>query len=103
MDICVAYVHKLGYVYQGYVYQNINRKLVCLYLILGVLKLKSLRSNCSKYGFVSVINDLTGLLMLMLCACVCVDVYTFLSNSFYPSILYSCLLVDVFMLSGPYV
>ena len=63
MDICVAYVHKLGYVYQGYVYKNINRKLVCLYLIMGVLKLNSLRSNCSKYGFVSVINDLTGLLV----------------------------------------
>ena len=58
MDICVAYVHKLGYVYQ-----NINRKLVCLYLILVALKLKALRSNCSKYGFVSIINDLTGLLI----------------------------------------
>ena len=45
----------------GYVYKNIHRKIVRLYLILGVLKLKALRSNCSKYGFVSVINALTVL------------------------------------------
>ena len=32
-------VHKLGYVYQ-----NINRKVVHLFLILGFLKLKALRS-----------------------------------------------------------
>ena len=36
----------------GYVNQNINRKLVRLYLIVGVLKLKSAKIDCSKYAFV---------------------------------------------------
>ena len=55
-------VHRLGYVYQ-----NINRKVVHLYLILvlGFLKFKALRSIAAKYGFV--INALTGLLRLGHC------------------------------------